>query len=144
MTAAAMRAADATRAMRDRRLRGEKAGEVAKLFAKHFKVEEHVRYLNSTKVGVAVGTPGRIGKLLCDTGEYDIFPSSRHPLTGFGQDALALSALTHVILDVTFRDQKQRSLLDIPEVRGDVFKTVLGCPKMVDAIKAGKVQVVLF
>ncbi len=44
------------------------ADGIAKLFAKHFKLEEHVRYLKKTKIGSAVGTPGRVGKLLCDTG----------------------------------------------------------------------------
>lgn len=72
-----------TRVLKDKRLRGEKGGEVAKLFAKHFKLEEHVKYLKRTKVGAAVGTPGRIGKLLCDTGETCIvvsLSSSQTPL----------------------------------------------------------------
>lgn len=73
MTGAALRVADVTRVLKDKRLRGEKGGEVAKLFAKHFKLEEHVTYLKRTKVGVAVGTPGRIGKLLCETGELLMF-----------------------------------------------------------------------
>ena len=61
--------ADVTRVLKDKKLRGEKGGEVAKLFAKHFKLEDHVSYLKRTKVGTAVGTPGRIGKLICETGE---------------------------------------------------------------------------
>lgn len=61
--------ADVTRVLKEKKLRGEKGGEVAKLFAKHFKLAEHVAYLRRTKVGAAVGTPGRIGKLLCDTGD---------------------------------------------------------------------------
>jgi protein CMS1 len=61
--------ADVARVLKDKKLRGEKGGEVAKLFARHFKVAEHVAYLRRTKVGAAVGTPGRIGKLLCETGE---------------------------------------------------------------------------
>ena len=64
VSAAALRVADVTRVLKDKRLRGEKGGEVAKLFAKHFKLEEHVAYLKKTKVGAAVGTPGRLGKLL--------------------------------------------------------------------------------
>jgi protein CMS1 len=48
------------------------------------------------------------------------------------------------MLDVTFRDSKKRSLLDIPEIRDEVFKTVLGCPKVAEVIRAGKVKVVLF
>jgi hypothetical protein len=73
VTGAALRVADVTRVLKDKRLRGEKGGEVAKLFAKHFKLEEHVTYLKRTKVGAAVGTPGRIGKLLCETGEFEWF-----------------------------------------------------------------------
>ena len=46
-----------------------KGGDVAKLFAKHFKSEEHAEYLQRTLVGVGVGTPGRLGRLLCETGK---------------------------------------------------------------------------
>ncbi|KII88958.1 hypothetical protein PLICRDRAFT_109960 [Plicaturopsis crispa FD-325 SS-3] len=126
IASAALRVADVTRVLKDKKLRGDKGGEVAKLFAKHFKLEEHVAYMKRTKVGTAVGTPGRIGKLLCDT------------------DAISLSALTHIMLDVTFRDTKKRSLLDIPETRDEVFKQILGAPKIHAAIKQGKIQIVLF
>lgn len=61
--------ADVARVLKDKKLRGEKGGEVAKLFARHFKLTDHVTYLRRTKVGAAVGTPGRIGKLLCETGD---------------------------------------------------------------------------
>jgi protein CMS1 len=67
---AALRVADVTRVFKDEKLRGEKGGEVAKLFARHFKLEDHVTYLKRTKIAAAVGTPGRIGKLLCETGEW--------------------------------------------------------------------------
>ncbi|KAJ7684973.1 U3-containing 90S pre-ribosomal complex subunit-domain containing protein [Mycena polygramma] len=123
---AALRVVDVTRVLKDKNLRGEKGGEVAKLFAKHFKLAEHVTYLRQNRVGSAVGTPGRIGKLLCET------------------DALAVNALSHIILDVSFRDTKKYSMLDIPETRDEVFKTVLGAPKVLEAIKEGKIQVVLF
>lgn len=56
--------------LKDKRLRGDKGGEVAKLFARHFKLAEHSSYLKRTKISAAVGTPGRIGKLLCETGMY--------------------------------------------------------------------------
>jgi len=68
VTSAALRVADVTRSLKSKKLRGEKGGDVAKLFAKHFKLAEHVSYLKRTKVGAAVGTPGRVGKLLCETG----------------------------------------------------------------------------
>ena len=66
----ALRVADTTRIFKSKTLRGEKGGDVAKLFARHFKLEDHVTYLKRTKIGVAVGTPGRIGKLLCETGTF--------------------------------------------------------------------------
>ena len=64
VTGAALRVVDVTRVLKDKKLRGDKGGEVAKLFARHFKLAEHVSYLRRTKIGSAVGTPGRIGKLL--------------------------------------------------------------------------------
>lgn len=59
-------------------------------------------------------------------------------------DALSISALTHIILDVSFIDAKQRTLFDIPETRDEVFKNVLGAPQVLKAIKGGTIQVVLF
>ncbi|KAF8559510.1 hypothetical protein OG21DRAFT_1402376 [Imleria badia] len=123
---AALRVADVTRVLKDERLRGDKGGDVAKLFAKHFKLQEHVAYLKRSKIGSAAGTPGRIGKLLCET------------------DALSVSQLTHIILDVSFRDTKNRNLLDIPETRDEIFKTVLGAPKVLEGIRQGKIHVVVF
>lgn len=79
LTVAALRVADVTRVLKDKRLRGEKGGEVAKLFAKHFKLAEHVSYLKRTKVGAAAGTPGRIGKLLCETGRPSFQTMATHP-----------------------------------------------------------------
>ncbi|KAI5123282.1 hypothetical protein M0805_009303 [Coniferiporia weirii] len=122
----ALRVADVTRVLKSKTIRGEKGGDVAKLFARHFKLEEHVAYLKRARIGAAVGTPGRIGKLLCET------------------DALSLSALTHIMLDVSFRDMKKRSMLDIPETRDEVLKTVLGADSVRQAIRRGKIQIVLF
>lgn len=126
LVGAALRATDAARVLKDKHLRGEKGGDVAKLFARHFKLEEHVQYLKRTKIGAAAGTPGRIGKLLNET------------------EALRTDQLTHVVLDITHKDAKKRGLLDIPETREEVFKLVLGCPKVAERIKQGKLKVVLF
>lgn len=52
-----------TRVLKTRKLRGDKGGEIAKLFARHIKLEEHTVYLKRTKIGAAVGTSGRLGKL---------------------------------------------------------------------------------
>ena len=58
-------------------------------------------------------------------------------------DALSTSALTHIILDISFRDVKKRSLLDIPETRDEVFRTVLGAPKVFNGLRQGTIQLVL-
>ncbi|KAI0736878.1 U3-containing 90S pre-ribosomal complex subunit-domain containing protein [Fomitopsis betulina] len=125
LAGAALRVADVTRILKDRRLRGEKGGDIAKLFARHFKLEEHVAYLRRTKIAAAVGTPGRIGKLLCET------------------DVLSTSALTHIFLDVSYKDAKKRCLLDIPETRDEVFRMILASPKVLAGLKQGKIQLVL-
>lgn len=49
--------------------------DVAKLFSKHFKLQEHIEYLQKTKVGIAVGTPGRIGKLFSESGTFPLTPA---------------------------------------------------------------------
>lgn len=48
------------------------------------------------------------------------------------------------MLDVTYHDAKKRNLLDIPETRDEVFRTVLGGPAVMKAIKQGRIQVVIF
>jgi len=57
---------------------------------------------------------------------------------------LTVSALSHIMLDVTYHDAKKRNLLDIPETRDEVFRTVLGGPAVMKAIKQGRIQVVIF
>jgi protein CMS1 len=64
VASSALRVLDVSRTFKASKLRGDKSGHVAKLFSKHCKLEEHIAYLEKTKVGVAVGTPGRFGKLL--------------------------------------------------------------------------------
>jgi len=115
---------DLTRAVRP--LRGEKGGEVAKLFARHFKLAEHAEHLKITKVGVAVGTPARIGALLTQT------------------DSLSLKALSHIILDVTFIDSKLRSMMDMMETKQDLFNVFLKDEKIRARLVEGKTSLVLF
>lgn len=99
---------------------------MAKLFARHFKLAEHAEYLKRTKVGVAIGTPARVGTLLSET------------------DALSLKALSHVILDVSFIDSKMRSMLDMPETRQDLFHKFLAHPPLRTRFVEGKTSLVLF
>ncbi|GAA5882709.1 hypothetical protein JCM1840_001382 [Sporobolomyces johnsonii] len=99
--------------------------DVAKLFAKHFKLAEHADYMKKTHVGIAVGTPNRIEKLLNET------------------DSLHLTHLSHLILDVSHLDAKKRSLLDLPDARGDLFK-LLGCKPIMERLREGKMKLVVF
>ncbi|KDN49316.1 hypothetical protein RSAG8_02018, partial [Rhizoctonia solani AG-8 WAC10335] len=124
LAGAALRVADLTRAVRP--LKGESGGEIAKLFAKHFKLKDHVAHLAKTRVGVAVGTPARISQLLAEP------------------DALSVKALSHIVLDLTYIDSKQRSLLDIPETRVDTLRGVLGHSRIRERLLNGKTQLVLF
>lgn len=59
-------------------------------------------------------------------------------------DSMAVSALTHIIIDLSYKDAKRRSVLDIPETRDEVFGKILSHKGTLQGIKAGKVQIVLF
>lgn len=59
-------------------------------------------------------------------------------------DALSVSALTHIMLDVSYHDAKKRCLLDMTETRDEVFKMVLGAPEVMERIVSGKIHIVLF
>ncbi|KZT44165.1 hypothetical protein SISSUDRAFT_1068593 [Sistotremastrum suecicum HHB10207 ss-3] len=126
ITGAALRVVDVVRILKAMKGSNPKAGDIAKLFAKHVKIEEQVHYLKRTKVGAAAGTPGRIGKLINDT------------------DALSLSALSHIILDTSYVDKKNRSMFEIPETRQEVFQLVLDTKPIRDALASGKTSLVLF
>ena len=105
-------------------------------------MQDHVTYLRRTKIGAAVGTPGRLGKLL-ELGEF----AAHSPVTTIKRivsDSMAVSALTHIIIDLSYRDAKRRSVLDIPETRDEVFGKILSYKNILQGIKAGKVQIVLF
>ncbi|KAL7410694.1 U3-containing 90S pre-ribosomal complex subunit-domain containing protein, partial [Mrakia frigida] len=80
-------------------------GEIAKLFAKHFKLSEHITYLSTTSILMAVGTPHRIAELLKDSKQ-------------------SLKAPPYVLLDLTHRDSKTRSLLEIVECRDSIWRDV--------------------
>jgi protein CMS1 len=54
-----------------------------------------------------------------------------------------VSALSHIILDITHKDAKNRNLLEIPETREEVFKTVFNHAGILKGIKEGRIQVVL-
>ena len=76
---------------------------VAKLFARHFKLKEHVEWLASHVTPIAVGTPQRVQALIA-------------------ADALHLDGLEALIIDQTWVDAKQRTVFDTPETRDELLK----------------------
>ena len=69
IAAAALRAADLTRAVRKFQ---SKESSVAKLFAKHIKLNEQVEYCKKSRIGIGVGTPERVLALMKE-GTGDVF-----------------------------------------------------------------------
>ncbi|SCV69292.1 BQ2448_2312 [Microbotryum intermedium] len=98
---------------------------IAKLFAKHFKLTEHAQYLKEHKVSIAVGTPHRVSALLDNA-------------------SLGIDQLSHLILDVTHLDKKQRGLLDTPEVSVDLFRSLLSNKSLLDRLQAGRMKIVCY
>ncbi|PHH74183.1 hypothetical protein CDD82_5052 [Ophiocordyceps australis] len=90
---AGLRAANIARAMRKF---SAKDNMVAKLFAKHIKMEEQVAFLQRHKTGIGVGTPARLGELI-DSG------------------ALSLENLQRLVVDASHIDQKKRGILDMKD-----------------------------
>jgi len=83
-------------------------GDVAKLFARHFKLSEHIDYVKKTHIGIAVGTPGRIKALV----EVE-------------DDGLKLDKLRYLVIDANYVDGKKRTIFDIPETVKDLFGIIM-------------------
>lgn len=119
---AALRVADVARALRALRVHG--ACEVAKLFSKHFKLSEHVEYMQRTRVGYAVGTPARL---------YAIAE----------QEALKGDDAQYILIDSSFTDAKKRTIWTIPEVCGDLVN-LLTHPSFLPRLRAGETKIVMY
>lgn len=124
VTGNAQRAADLARALRSVRASGDDGAEqptkrrktstqraeaasprpaVAKLFARHFKVDEQVKWLKTQAAPLAVGTPHRIKQLV-------------------DRNALSLEHTAAIVLDHTWTDAKNRTIFDTPETRAGVVE----------------------
>ncbi|ORY60505.1 U3-containing 90S pre-ribosomal complex subunit-domain containing protein [Pseudomassariella vexata] len=93
VTGAGLRAADVVRAVRKYQT---KKCSVAKLFAKHMKIEETTKFLQEHHTGVAVGTPTRLNDLV-------------------ENGALSLENLERIVVDASHIDQKKRGVLDMKD-----------------------------
>ncbi|KAF8436177.1 U3-containing 90S pre-ribosomal complex subunit-domain containing protein [Terfezia claveryi] len=99
ITAAAIRSADISRAVRSFQ---SKENAVAKLFAKHIKLKDSIEYCQKTRIGIGVGTPGRVLALI-------------------KEDVLKLDDLKRIIIDASQIDEKKRGIFDIKETQKDVM-----------------------
>ncbi|CZR58403.1 uncharacterized protein PAC_08295 [Phialocephala subalpina] len=95
VTAAGLRAADIARVVRKFQT---KDATVAKLFAKHIKIKDSIKFLKSTRTGIAVGTPTRLKDLLED-------------------GALQVDRLERIVVDASHIDQKKRGILEMKETQ---------------------------
>ncbi|KAF8848782.1 hypothetical protein BDZ45DRAFT_256126 [Acephala macrosclerotiorum] len=95
VTAAGLRAADIARVVRKLQT---KDATVAKLFAKHIKIKDSIKFLRSARTGIAVGTPTRLKDLLRD-------------------GALQVDRLERIIVDTSHIDQKKRGILEMKETQ---------------------------
>ncbi|KAM5281669.1 protein CMSS1 isoform 2-T2 [Ctenodactylus gundi] len=77
--------------------------KVMKLFAKHIKIQEQEKLLEKHVVHLGVGTPGRIKELI-------------------KRGSLNLNPLKFLVFDWNWRDQKLRRMMDIREIRKEVFE----------------------
>ncbi|KAF4630072.1 hypothetical protein G7Y89_g8078 [Cudoniella acicularis] len=95
VSAAGLRAADISRVVRKFQT---KDATVAKLFAKHIKLADSIKFLKSTRTGIAVGTPTRLKDLMDD-------------------GALAVDRLERIVIDASHIDVKKRGILDMKETQ---------------------------
>lgn len=79
---------------------------VAKLFARHFKVSEQEAWLRAESAPLGVGTPHRVQALI-------------------ERGALRLDHMQAIIIDFSWQDAKQRTILETSETR-DAVLTLLG------------------
>lgn len=115
---AALRAASLNRDIQE----FKRGCRVAKLFAKHMKLAEQEKFLKKGVIHMGIGTPNRI-QALVECG------------------ALKLTALSHVVLDWSWRDSKLRRLADVPEVRDDTFKLLT--KHLIPLVRSGKTKISL-
>ncbi|XP_066455271.1 protein CMSS1 isoform X2 [Eleutherodactylus coqui] len=97
--------------------------KIMKLFAKHIKIKDQIKWLETNVVHLGAGTPGRIKALI-------------------EQDGLSLQSLKYLILDWNWRDQKLRRMADIPEVKKETAELLES--GLIAACREGSVKIGLF
>ena len=94
---------------------------IAKLFSKHLKLEDQLKYLKQhPKTNIVCGTPNRLYKLESIA-------------------AIAWNEVKLIVLDCGWKDAKDRSLLDLPEMRKDVLNLLSG--EVLDRLKSSNTKI---
>ncbi|KAI1001010.1 hypothetical protein K3495_g7186 [Podosphaera aphanis] len=115
VTGAGLRAADIARSVRKFPV---KEAKVARLFAKHIKIQESIKFLQNHRTGIAIGTPQRL---------RDIMENG----------ALKVVKLERIIVDVSHIDQKKRGILEMKETQVPLIAW-LGHPEFIARYEADK------
>ena len=97
---------------------------VGKCFAKHFKIEDQLKFFDSKCPSLSVGTPNRLAKLF----------SCGHKYFNMGSVDLC-------IID-TQRDLKQRNIFEIPETCSDLLDFYIS--NILPALKSNKTKLIFF
>ena len=97
---------------------------VGKCFAKHFKMEEQLKFFNSKCPAISIGTPNRFSKLFASGHTY------------FTMDSVRIC-----IID-TYRDLKQRNIFEIPETCSDLLEFYIS--NILPALKTGTTKLIFF
>ncbi|CAO3624669.1 unnamed protein product [Mucor fragilis] len=118
VTHSAIRAVDLCRALKE----FASTAKIAKLFAKHFKIEDQIWFLEHESIHMGVGTPNRLQALV-------------------EQGHLKLDNLELLVID-TERNPKKFNIFDLQEVRTDLFQ-FLG-KNISPLMKDGKTKIGLF
>lgn len=76
-------------------------------FAKHKKLNEQIKFIKDIKypIDIVYATPQRLSQL-----------------TDLEANAIDFKNLKYVLVDYTYRDCKQKRILDIPDIKNDFFK----------------------
>ncbi|KAF3821408.1 hypothetical protein GH733_010986 [Mirounga leonina] len=96
--------------------------KVMKLFAKHIKVQEQIKLLEKRAVHLGVGTPGRIKELIKQGMKRGTDMPTQNWDFPLPPSGLNLNPLKFLVFDWNWRDQKLRRMMDIPEIRKEVFE----------------------
>lgn len=97
---------------------------VGKCFAKHFKIEDQLKFFDSKCPLISVGTPNRLSKLFSSGHKY------------FTMDTVDLC-----IID-THRDAKQRNIFEIPETCTDLLDFYMA--NILPTLASGSAKLVFF